>query len=1004
MAILNNDDIKIDNTPNHDGRRSLSKQVSDITDARKEILKQNSILNDRVRDFNDNKKSLDASMQTFNNQLDTLTKSLDKMDKDSAKAIRALLSSIGLTEKSMDKMSQTYKENSEALKKMSNDHTATGKQLLETLDSLDEVTNNIGDISEILEEIINNNYKLNKQQKETIKESAAIYKAYQQELKDAQEAKRNTYIDKEKVANENLSTAVKEEIGKLGDNLHQMIDTLNVYKLADKVAVSAKQQLQGELQTNYNLSGNEFESFKRGLYKQIDTSIYTNKEVFDAMQTLNTTALGNTQTATKYFNDIIRGQKVLGMTSETQQQLLKLGNITGRNELAFYQGTVAKFLNSNLGLNKQQLNELVQMNATLAMQAADLGIASEAFERANLESQAALERTEKGAGSRLVNAESFLLANTSATASLLGMDSGELSRRLNNGEHITDILRNSNGAAKEVMNAFRTGDTEYITRMREHASSAWGADNDAIWSTLRILATQEEEFNQNYLTATQSQTQDLENALNAVTEKETESLTWFQKALNKATNFFDGAIPWAFGAQLTSIIVGISTIISLMKINNNLLEIGRGLSGGKGAKLLSTKGLASKIGGLTIGNATGSAALGGALGVIGGTVMGISDAISMQGSTGYGVLADVGRGLFFGTGSKEQTNDQKLKSIGSNTLKYAAFGAGIGTFFGPGVGTAIGGGIGALVGLTTGLIGINKENKKLQEEQNNKLAEVEKNTATTANNTARDNVGIVYRYRGTDNYSSASGSGAIGSIGGSYHGYVSKGPIGAMTDAGKPITSYWGQKRTYKAEDGKWYTDIHNGADFGVPEGTKLYSNADGYVSMNFTEKSGANIVGITDKAGYTHLYAHMQSRSPLKIGTEVHKGDFVGYSGKTGRVTGAHLHYTVLKPGQEARNNYWVLGNTIDPAPFVSSSIFNGDASTVISSANKASTNSNVSDILGRNSAILSLESLGSISGPVVNSITDLKQTIIDLSAKTDRNEKILNMLTNKMPESPIA
>jgi murein DD-endopeptidase MepM/ murein hydrolase activator NlpD len=51
----------------------------------------------------------------------------------------------------------------------------------------------------------------------------------------------------------------------------------------------------------------------------------------------------------------------------------------------------------------------------------------------------------------------------------------------------------------------------------------------------------------------------------------------------------------------------------------------------------------------------------------------------------------------------------------------------------------------------------------------------------------------------------------------------------------------------------------------------------------------------------YSTAYAHMNGyRKGLRRGSRVEQGDIIGYVGSTGRSTGPHLHYEVLKNGRQ--------------------------------------------------------------------------------------------------------
>lgn len=92
--------------------------------------------------------------------------------------------------------------------------------------------------------------------------------------------------------------------------------------------------------------------------------------------------------------------------------------------------------------------------------------------------------------------------------------------------------------------------------------------------------------------------------------------------------------------------------------------------------------------------------------------------------------------------------------------------------------------------------------------------------------------------------------------------------------------------------------DVHgwNGIDLGAPTGTSVYASAGGTVIVS--RSSGWNggygsYVVISHDNGTQTLYAHLNSVA-VSAGSAVAKGALIGTVGKTGRVTGSHLHFEV--------------------------------------------------------------------------------------------------------------
>lgn len=91
---------------------------------------------------------------------------------------------------------------------------------------------------------------------------------------------------------------------------------------------------------------------------------------------------------------------------------------------------------------------------------------------------------------------------------------------------------------------------------------------------------------------------------------------------------------------------------------------------------------------------------------------------------------------------------------------------------------------------------------------------------------------------------------------------------------------------------------MHPGMDFTAPTGTPIYSSGDGVVEKVKTARGGyGKHIVINHGYGYQTLYAHMNEYN-VKRGQKVNRGDVIGYVGNTGRSTGPHLHYEVIKDG----------------------------------------------------------------------------------------------------------
>lgn len=90
----------------------------------------------------------------------------------------------------------------------------------------------------------------------------------------------------------------------------------------------------------------------------------------------------------------------------------------------------------------------------------------------------------------------------------------------------------------------------------------------------------------------------------------------------------------------------------------------------------------------------------------------------------------------------------------------------------------------------------------------------------------------------------------------------------------------------------------HQGVDYTLPEGSRIFATADGIVKEVRGKNSTSGITVVIDhRNGYVTSYSHLQS-AKVKRGRKVHRGDIIALSGNTGLSLAPHLHYEVRYNG----------------------------------------------------------------------------------------------------------
>ena len=108
------------------------------------------------------------------------------------------------------------------------------------------------------------------------------------------------------------------------------------------------------------------------------------------------------------------------------------------------------------------------------------------------------------------------------------------------------------------------------------------------------------------------------------------------------------------------------------------------------------------------------------------------------------------------------------------------------------------------------------------------------------------------------------------------------------------LTSNFG----YRTDPFSGKAAFHAGIDIGGKMGDPIYAAAAGTVITSEASSSRGNYIVIQHPNGIQSWYLHLQ-KSGVTKGDQVIKGQTIGKLGSTGRSTGAHLHFEIMKNNQ---------------------------------------------------------------------------------------------------------
>ena len=136
---------------------------------------------------------------------------------------------------------------------------------------------------------------------------------------------------------------------------------------------------------------------------------------------------------------------------------------------------------------------------------------------------------------------------------------------------------------------------------------------------------------------------------------------------------------------------------------------------------------------------------------------------------------------------------------------------------------------------------------------------------------------------------------------------ITKDSITAAIPSGRPIKHGWiSSFFGYRIDPFTGKKAFHPGLDFAGKEGSKIYAVADGIVTWAGKRGGYGRMVEVDHGNGYVTRFGHNE-KLEVKVGQRVRRGQVLALMGSTGRSTGPHVHFEILRDGK-----------AIDPYSFV--------------------------------------------------------------------------------------
>lgn len=445
-------------------------------------------------------------------------------------------------------------------------------------------------------------------EKERIKHTKANNEAKQSRIKMLEEEDRRVRasIENQRKLNTELKEAEKilsepttrldkiaNKFSKAGDWFSNIANTLNIDKIANSDNIlgnNDRRKIMNSAMSQFGISATEFNTFKNSVISGIqDTNKSIGKSIFGAedmrtyLSKMDKYGITTMEMAKQQASASITATKYLGVSDETQAEIFRFMKRTNDyTMLDKHNKTIVGLLNAQLGVSKESLDAMTQINTNTANTLYDMGYSTDQvqrFEQDTTAMGAALTSAtgNQSAGSIWSNFMNKAFTTTASDAGVMAPVVQQLQQMFDSGMNQQDMLNalSQNPFIQNMMDIMQNGTMQQRTEARQTFTSA-GFDSSII-TLLTDVSKNQDKISNAYNTASASientTDQDVTDYLKGIEVGQGEMFkNWLSLGFDK--------LPWSLFFSLSTAAFAMYLAAGIPKTVKTLLDLGKFVTGG----------------------------------------------------------------------------------------------------------------------------------------------------------------------------------------------------------------------------------------------------------------------------------------------------------------------------------------------------------------------------------------------------------------------------------------